>query len=69
MLNELLNREVIIGMANYSGSTIGSKAKVAMSQPLLVYVEGKIVDLDDNFIKLDDGTLIAIKYITSIKPL
>lgn len=31
--------------------------------------EGIVTDVDDNFIKFDDGIIIAIKTITYIQPL
>lgn len=68
MLNSLLNRKVAIGIAAYSASTIDMKFKLT-GRAGIMYVEGTIVDMDDNFVKLDDEMLIAIKYITSIKPL
>jgi len=68
MLNSLLNRKVAIGIAAYSASTIDVKYKIT-GRVGMYCVEGTIVDLDENFIKLDNEMLIAIKYITSIKPL
>ena len=63
MLKELLNQKVKVGISNYSYSisTKGSRAFISK--------EGRVTEVDDNFIKFDDGMIIAIKAITYIQPL
>lgn len=64
MLKELLNQKVKVGIARYSytGSPTNS-SRVFESK------EGLVTAVDDNFIKFDDGMIIAIKTITYIQPL
>ena len=54
MLNELLNNKVRIMYTSYTRENV---------------TEGIVVGVDDNFVKLDTGLIIAIKYIVYIKPL
>lgn len=62
MLEKLKGKKVEVGVAfggvNKLTSTIATK-----------YYEGIIEDFDANFIMLNDGTMISIKYIQSIKVL
>ena len=61
MLKELLHQKVKVGVSSYSYSRTG-KSVFALK-------EGLVTAVDDNFIKFDDGMIIAIKAITYIQPL
>ena len=54
MLGELLNSKVRIMYTSYTCGNV---------------TEGIVVGVDDNFVKLDTGLIIAIKYIVTVKPL
>lgn len=62
MLKELLNQKVRVGMASYANALISRTSN-------LFYHDGIVTDVDDNFIKFDDGMIIATKYIAYIQPL
>ena len=57
MLNELLNTKVRVRYTTLTHNAFLSE------------VEGIVVAVDDNFIRLDIGLIIAIKYIVTVKPL
>ena len=61
MLKELLNQKVKVGISYHRFSVTG--------KGYLKIKEGIITDMDDNFIKFDDGMIISIKAITYILPL
>lgn len=64
MLKELLNQKVKVGLSHHSFSNSPQK-----SSRVFTSKEGLITEVDDNFIKFDDGMIIAIKAITYIQPL
>lgn len=63
MLKELLNQKIKVGISSYSF------AISVKGLGNLVSKEGIVTDVDDNFIKFDDGMIIAIKAITYIQPI
>lgn len=63
MLKELLNQRVKVGISSYSYSNSVEGRRIFASK------EGLVTSVDDNFIKFDDGMIIAIKAITYIQPL
>lgn len=63
MLKELLNQKVKVGLSSYSYSNSVEGRRIFASK------EGLVTAVDDNFIKFDDGMIIAIKAITYIQPL
>lgn len=63
MLKELLNQKVKVGLSSYSYSGSPNSSRIFASK------EGLVTAVDDNFIKFDDGMIIAIKAITYIQPL
>ena len=63
MLKELLNQRVKVGISSYSYSNSVEGRRIFASK------EGLATAVDDNFIKFDDGMIIAIKAITYIQPL
>lgn len=61
MLGKILNKNVRVGVAF---------ADVEFSRTMATkYYEGVVVEYDDNFIMFDDGSMIGIKYIQTIKVL
>lgn len=63
MLKELLNQKVKVGISSYSYAVSAKGIGNFISK------EGIVTDVDDNFIKFDDGMIIAIKAITYIQPI
>ena len=62
MLNKLLNQKVVVGISSYAYSVPSSKGFGAFTTKV-----GCITDVDDNFIEIDNKTIIAIKTITYIE--
>lgn len=56
MLEHLLNKEVVVTVALNSNMIMG----------LTTVIKGTLVGFDDKFIKLENGTVIAIGYIRFI---
>ena len=63
MLKELLNQKVKVGISSYSYAVSVKGIGNFISK------EGIVTDVDDNFVKFDDGMIIAIKAITYIQPI
>ena len=70
MLNSMLNKKVKIALADYAKASCMSDMQLVKNKGYWLFeLEATIVDMDDNFIKLDNDMIIAIKYITYIKSL
>lgn len=56
MLEHLLNKQVVVTVALNSNMIMG----------FTTYIKGTLVEFDDKFIKLEDGTVISLGYIRFI---
>ncbi|MEI6237611.1 MAG: hypothetical protein WCP03_03365 [Candidatus Saccharibacteria bacterium] len=57
MLDHFKNQEVVITIALNQNFIMGSTNEI----------DGKIVDFNDKFIKLEDGTVVSIAYVRFIE--
>lgn len=62
MLKKLLGQKVNVGISSYAYSIPTSSGFGAFTSK-----KGIVTDVDDNFIEIDDKTIIAIKTITYIQ--
>ena len=62
MLKKLLGQKVNVGISSYAYSVPASGVFGAFTTKI-----GIVTDIDDNFIEIDDKTIIAIKTITYIQ--
>jgi len=60
MLNNILNKNVRVGVA-FCGISSTQEASIVK------YYEGVIVNFDSDFVMFDDGSMIGIKYILTIQ--
>ena len=64
MIKEFLNKEVIIAVIN--GHIVANPNKYPVRIAPSTYI-GVMIAVDDEFVKLNNNTIVAIKYITSIR--